>query len=95
MEFNTVIKKYRIIDYSSLTDEELNERMKFFEKKFDDYNAAPMNHNLVKNMFSIFLNLYNLTEEMFRRYPDFKNRIDFQGAMDEIIEKNSINASKN
>lgn len=95
MKFPTAIKKYRITDYSQLSDDDLFKQMDYFSKKFDSVTEKRMNSALIMNMFSIFLNLYNLSQEIFRRYPQFREAIDFKGAIDEILKKNGIKASQN
>lgn len=95
MKFPTTIKKYRITDYSQLSDDYLFEQMEYFSKKFDSVTEKRMNNALIMNMFSIFLNMHNLSQEIFRRYPQFRDTIEFNGEIDEILKKNSIKASQN
>ena len=45
--------------------------------------------------FSVMLNLHNIMQELYSRFPQLKNAIDFDGEISDILEKNQINASKN
>lgn len=95
MDFDTTVKKYRILDYSKLSDENLINRLDFFDKKLDDFKKSRFHHASIKNYFSIILNAYNIIDEITNRYPEFKDRIDFEGELRAIIKNNAINASKN
>ena len=95
MEKSTIVKKYRIFDYSKMDLDDLMEHLDFFYKKVEVIQSKKMDHKFIKNHFSLFLNLYNITEELFKREPSFKDRIDFEGAIQDILNKNSINANKN
>lgn len=95
MKYPTTIKKYRIVDYSQLEDAALlQEAAKFIKKEVIVVNSK-VDHKYLMKTFSNAINLYNIFEELFKRHPQMKDSIDFESELEEIIKKNSINASKN
>lgn len=95
MKYPTTVKKYRITDYSQLTDVQLLEQLRYFLKRGDEVFTEPYNRFTIKKNFSLFLNLNSLSEEMFARNPKLMEEIDFQGALEKMLENNSINPIDN
>ncbi len=92
---STTVKKYRIIDYSKMSFVELTQHLKFFDEKYGELQTKKLDHKSIKEHFSIHLNVFNITEEMFKLHPEIKDSVDFEGAIQDILDKNSINANKN
>ena len=95
MKYPTTVKKYRITDYSQLTDVQLLEQLEYFMDKTEEVQKETYNHMTIKKAFSLFLNMENLTNELFIRNPKLMEEIDFQGALEKMLENNSINPIDN
>ena len=95
MKKSTTVKNYRILDYGIMPLHELLEHLLYFGEKYEELQSKKLDHKAIKKYFSIHLNLYNITEELFIRHPELKNAVDFEGTIQDILDKNSINANKN
>lgn len=95
MKFPTIVKKYRIVDYSQLSNLELVLKFEYLSKKGRQNAEKKLDHKYVTQQFSVMLNLHNIMQELYSRFPQLKNAIDFDGEISDILEKNQINASKN
>jgi hypothetical protein len=92
---HTIVKKYRIEDYSRMSNLELLKKFKYFNKKQKELSNKRLDHKYVKEQFSVMLNLHNIMEQFYLRNPELKDSIDFDAEVNEIIKNNAINASKN
>ena len=92
---HTIVKKYRILDYSKLSNIELLEKFQYFNLKQKTLYKKRIDHKYVKELFSVMLNLHNIMEQFYLRNPELKDSIDFDAEVNEIIAKNAINAIKN
>lgn len=95
MKFPTIIKKYRITDYSQLSDDDLVKQIIYFKQKLESETESKLTHDSMRKMFSLFLNLHNLSQEIFKRAPGLKDKIDFDGDLEEIFKVNSITKNQN
>lgn len=91
----TIVKKYRILDYSLLSDEELLLKASYFLSKEYKNVSGPLDSKYLLRMFSNSLNLYNIFEELTSRYPEINESLDFEASLAVLMDKNKINASKN
>ena len=65
MKFPTTVKKYRITDYSQLSDNDLLKQLQYFIDKAEKIGDKKYDHKSIKLFFSLFLNFNSLTEEVF------------------------------
>lgn len=92
MKYPTTVKKYRITDYSQLSNSELAEQLQYYMSKIEEMNKKLMDINYAKVQFSIYINLHNLTDEIFKRIPEHKReQLNFELMMEDLAQNPNKN----